>query len=156
MSARPSYPDVALSVRQPWAWLILHGGKDIENRTWTTRHRGPTAIHASQGMTRAEYENAVFSVEHQVDPTLADAIPPAHELERGGIVGAVEIVGCVDESDSQWFSGPFGFVMQNRTPLDFVPCRGALKMFRWEPLAPAAGEQTRIKKAYEQATEATT
>ncbi len=24
----------ALSIQQPWAWLILHGGKDIENRSW--------------------------------------------------------------------------------------------------------------------------
>ena len=35
-----------LSVRQPWAWLIVHGYKDIENRTWPTRHRGDTVIHA--------------------------------------------------------------------------------------------------------------
>ena len=26
-------PSVALSVRQPWAWAIIHGGKDVENRT---------------------------------------------------------------------------------------------------------------------------
>lgn len=24
----------ALSIRQPWAWLIANGHKDIENRTW--------------------------------------------------------------------------------------------------------------------------
>lgn len=30
----------ALSIRQPWAWLILHAGKDIENRVWQTRFRG--------------------------------------------------------------------------------------------------------------------
>ena len=26
----------ALSIRQPWAWAILHAGKDIENRDWRT------------------------------------------------------------------------------------------------------------------------
>ena len=31
----------ALSIRQPWSWLILHGGKDIENRSWRTNVRGP-------------------------------------------------------------------------------------------------------------------
>ena len=37
----------ALSIRQPWAWLILHGGKDIENRTWATKLRGRVLIHAA-------------------------------------------------------------------------------------------------------------
>lgn len=27
-------PELALSVRQPWAWAIIHAGKDIENRSW--------------------------------------------------------------------------------------------------------------------------
>lgn len=29
-----------LSIRQPWAWLIVNGYKDIENRTWPTHFRG--------------------------------------------------------------------------------------------------------------------
>jgi hypothetical protein len=36
----------ALSVRQPWAWLIVNGLKDIENRPRRTLHRGPLLIHA--------------------------------------------------------------------------------------------------------------
>lgn len=35
-----------LSVRQPWAYAIAHGGKQVENRTWWTTHTGPVAIHA--------------------------------------------------------------------------------------------------------------
>jgi len=41
---------IALSVRQPWAWLLLNG-KDIENRDWYTKYRGPLAIHASKGIS---------------------------------------------------------------------------------------------------------
>lgn len=37
-----------LSIRQPWAWAILYAGKDIENRTWFTYHRGPFLLHASK------------------------------------------------------------------------------------------------------------
>lgn len=48
---------IALSIRQPWAWHILNSGKDIENRDWPTRFRGRVLIHASKGMTRAEYED---------------------------------------------------------------------------------------------------
>src|SRR5437016_10859136 len=38
----------ALSVRQPWAWLIVNGHKDIENRSWQTKFRGKLLIHAGQ------------------------------------------------------------------------------------------------------------
>ena len=31
---------IALSIRQPWAWLIVNGYKDIENRDWKTHYRG--------------------------------------------------------------------------------------------------------------------
>lgn len=37
----------ALSIKQPWASLIAHGIKDIENRTWATKYRGKVLIHAS-------------------------------------------------------------------------------------------------------------
>lgn len=40
----------ALSIRQPWAWLIANGYKDIENRSWRTNYRGPVLIHASAAM----------------------------------------------------------------------------------------------------------
>lgn len=36
----------ALTVQQPWAWAIVHGGKDVENRTTAWKHRGQLAIHA--------------------------------------------------------------------------------------------------------------
>ncbi|MEU0468957.1 ASCH domain-containing protein [Amycolatopsis sp. NPDC006131] len=37
----------AITVRQPWAWAIAKGYKPIENRTWSTDHRGLIAIHAA-------------------------------------------------------------------------------------------------------------
>ena len=47
----------ALSIRQPWAWLIVNSHEDVENRTWRTRERGPVLVHASKGMTPTEYED---------------------------------------------------------------------------------------------------
>jgi hypothetical protein len=41
----------ALSVRQPYAWLIVAGLKDVENRSRRLRHRGPLLIHASIAIT---------------------------------------------------------------------------------------------------------
>lgn len=120
----PSSPVVALSIRQPWAWLILHGGKDIENRQWKTRFRGLIYVHAGKGMTRAEYNNAEFDAEEN-----GIKLPPYEELERGGIVGQVEIVDCVTQSASPWFFGDYGFVLRNAKPLTFRPCKGALGFF---------------------------
>jgi hypothetical protein len=45
----------ALSIRQPWAWLIVNGQKDIENRCWKTHFRGKIYVHAAKGMTRGDY-----------------------------------------------------------------------------------------------------
>ena len=43
-----------LTVRQPWAWAIIHGGKTIENRSRNVagKYRGPVAIHVAK--TRAD------------------------------------------------------------------------------------------------------
>ena len=49
----------ALSIRAPWWFCILHNGKDIENRDWSTRYRGPVLIHASKWWSlRAVAEDA--------------------------------------------------------------------------------------------------
>lgn len=87
---------IALSIRQPWAWLILHNGKDIENREWPTKFRGRVLVHAGKGMTEAEYEDALIFAHFRK----TGCLPNWADLERGGIVGSVEIVGCVTESAS--------------------------------------------------------
>ena len=117
----------ALSIRQPWAWLILNAGKDIENRDWKTSYRGRILIHASKGMTHDEYENAL-DTRYSIAPN-AGELPPFHILERGGIVGSVEIVDCVEESESPWFFGRYGFVLRDPKPLPFSPVRGQLGFF---------------------------
>jgi len=44
----------AISLWQPWAWAILHAGKDVENRTWPTHHRGPLLLHVAKRRTSTE------------------------------------------------------------------------------------------------------
>lgn len=117
----------ALSIRQPWAWLILHAGKDIENRDWYTALRGRVLIHAGKGMTREEYECAMDLAAHYSRPV--NGLPSFKELERGGIVGSVEIVDCVNVSKSPWFFGRYGFVLRDPQPLLFTPYKGQLGFF---------------------------
>lgn len=116
----------ALSIRQPWAWLILNAGKDIENRDWHTPVRGRVLVHAGKGMTRDEYEGAADTLA-VIRPELE--LPPLEALERGGIVGEVEIIDCVHHSNSPWFFGNYGFVLRNAKPITFRPFRGMLGFF---------------------------
>ena len=119
---------IALSIRQPWAWHILHSGKDIENRSWATSFRGRILVHAGKSCTRDEYENGADPLWDVEDGPMI-CTPPLKELPRGGIVSSVEIVDCVNRSDSMWFSGDFGFVLRDPQVLPFVAFRGALGFF---------------------------
>ena len=100
----------ALSVRQPWAWLLFHG-KPVENRDWVCLYRGPLAIHAAKGMTQAEYEDAVLFVK-SFDEKLAATIPPPELLARGKVIGTVQMIGCVHTHPSPFFQGKYGFVFR--------------------------------------------
>ncbi|OEZ92144.1 ASCH domain protein [Janthinobacterium sp. HH107] len=118
----------ALSIRQPWAWLIVNGHKDIENRSWTTRFRGDFLVHASKGMTRAEYDDVDLML--ALDEQLRHIKLPAFEhLERGGIVGVATITDCVTRSKSPWFFGSHGFVLVGAKPAPFAPLKGMLGFF---------------------------
>lgn len=123
-----------ISIRQPWAWAIIHAGKDIENRTWETGYRGPVLIHAAKGMTQQEYADFCEFFSKKVGRR--GITPPSFErLTRGGIVGRADIIACVREHPSPWFFGPYGFVLANVEPLPFRPCLGKLGLFDVEVVA---------------------
>ncbi len=109
----------ALSIKQPWAWLITSGQKDIENRSWPTKYRGPILIHAGKQRDR-EFNDR--------------GLPPINYIgykdQIGGIIGIAEIVDCVTKSDSPWFFGEYGFVLANARPVPFYPCKGQLGIFQ--------------------------
>lgn len=122
----------ALSIRQPWAWLIIHAGKDIENRSWRTHFRGRFLVHASAGCSRAEYEDAcqVACELEWLFELKVSTPPPFEQIQRGGIIGSVELVDCVGQSDSVWCSnGNFGFALRDPIPLPFRPYKGQLGFF---------------------------
>jgi hypothetical protein len=100
-----------LSIRQPWAYLITQGSKDIENRSWPTKYRGPFLVHASLNIDKKD------CLDHGLDRA---------DLQIGGVVGMAEIVDCVQKHRSKWFTGPCGFVLRNRKALPFVNWIGRL------------------------------
>ena len=89
-----------LSVRQPWASAIIYLGKDVENRSWPTSHRGLLAIHASKTMVEMSADLASYGV----------SMPSRDDMPFGAIIGTVEVVDCVPierlTSPSRWADGP--------------------------------------------------
>jgi hypothetical protein len=122
-----------LSVRQPWAWLIVNGYKDIENRTWHLRYRGSLLIHAGKAWDESYSPECPEWFQEEINSLLCGVkIPGPEELQRGGIVGMVDVVGCCTGHNSRWFEGPHGIVMRNQKPLPFVPCKGRLGLFDFD------------------------
>lgn len=110
----------ALSIRQPYAWLIINGHKDIENRNWQTTFRGRILIHASKTFD----PNGESIVRHHTDIKL----PTKYDL--GGLIGMVMLADCVTEHESGWFEGPYGFVFCRPVKFDrFWPMLGKLGLF---------------------------
>ncbi len=121
----------ALSIRQPWAWLIIHGGKDIENRTWSTNYRGRFLVHAAKGMTRKEYD-AAFAYAVAIDARFYRDMPAFEDLERGGIIGSVELIAVTPKSieQSSWHMVEcIGFKLSNPKEIPFQPLKGRLGFF---------------------------
>ena len=110
----------ALSIQQPWAWLIVNGYKDIENRDWPTKGRGRVYIHAGKKIDK----DAISWIKQEFPD-----IPLPESFDAGGIVGQARIVDCVTASDSRWFFGRFGFVIRDAQPLPFRPYKGQLGFF---------------------------
>ena len=124
-------PPLALSVRQPWAWAIVAGHKVIENRSAASVRAGHMdcrriAIHAATGLKGDEFDWAVWRLDqHGV------VCPRPDDLVRGAIIGAGDVVDFVTQSDSEWFGGQVGLVLENPEVCDPIPAVGALGYFAW-------------------------
>jgi hypothetical protein len=127
-------PRAAISIRAPWWWLILHGGKDIENRDWLTKYRGLVYLHASKWFNAEEVRDD-FEFAKRIIAETGAALPPVtlRDLRDSGgtLVGTAEITGCVEQSHSPWFFGRYGFIVAQARPLTRpISCKGALGFFR--------------------------
>lgn len=77
----------AITVRQPWAWAILHGGKDVENRTRNIagKYRGPLVIHA--GLAPFEQDNLASREHRRLHGSEAPTV-----IHFGAALGIVDLV----------------------------------------------------------------
>ena len=124
-AARRTYR--ALTLYEPFAWLLFHG-KTIENRSWSTSWRGPIAVHAGLRRDPSEYASA-----KAICDQLGIKLPPFDALPFGAVLGIVDVVGVVTQSNSPWFFGPYGWVIRN--PREFerpIPAKGSMGFWKWQ------------------------
>lgn len=74
----------ALTIKQPWATLIMQGDKRFEFRSWQTKYRGDLLIHAGKGIDKEAMKR------------LEKYLP--EELPYGKILGKVKLVDCIKMS----------------------------------------------------------
>ena len=116
-----------LTVRQPWAWAIIHGGKDVENRSWPTKHRGPLLIHAGSAFERNGYDEVQW-LARQPSPAPSDFV-------HGAIIGVVNLVECLRDAPSPWaVEGQWHWSLHDPRPITpSYPCTGRLGLWRPPP-----------------------
>jgi hypothetical protein len=133
-----------ISIRQPWAWLIINGEKRIENRTWKSRYTGPLLIHAAKGMTAEEYKYAIGRRSYELleagNKDTSAAIDQSH-LQFGGIIGITTMTGYIEKNSPAemkipyWSPDHYGWKLgENPIRLPFRPYKGQLNLFDVELL----------------------
>lgn len=122
-----------LSIRQPWAWLIVNGYKLIENRDWryVPSYRGELAIHASK---KFDWDGYYWVLQNFPEIPLPGkeiegkrGIP--YKYDRGGFVGVATMHDVVKESENPWFFGPLGFKLHSPRSVDLIRFKGNLGLF---------------------------
>lgn len=139
----------AISLMQPWAWLMTHGipsvpMKNIENRKWRTYERGLVLVHASLTWDEGNFPffdgkkktTTQFHINEIVPFEIRQVMPQfANQYPKGGIVGKFKVEKVVTKLDmvkqpkNIWFFGPYGFFTVDNGPLSFTPLRGQLNFF---------------------------
>ncbi len=97
---------LAISIQQPWAWAILHAGKDVENRTWECPGELPRRLVIHAGLT-IDIDAYDFLQEQGVTAPLG--------LPRGCLLGEVDVTKCLSKAEcySRWAFGPWCWVLRN-------------------------------------------
>ncbi len=119
----------AISIRQPWAWLIAEGLKTIETRTWETSYRGELIIAASKTkMTRIMTESL-----NREFPRLE------YNIEYGKGIAIARLVDCRpmtldDEDDAQCeiYDDAFSWVLDNVRKIEPFDIKGQLGIYNWQ------------------------
>lgn len=122
-SGRGPTPRKALTIHQPWASLIMAGIKDIENRRWSTKHRGPLWVHAGR------------ATDSTASATGARRLLDTDDLPAGMVLGLVTVTDVVQHHPSQWAEhGYWHWILADPRPLaEPIPFRGSQGLWNFPP-----------------------
>jgi hypothetical protein len=143
----------ALSLKQPWAELVLQGKKKIEIRKWNTHFRGEFLLHASKIPDQDAMKKFGFYQNSEKDKTQIRkkpnniphkniSTPKVSNLPLGSIVGKAVLVEVKNYKNEQDFQkdkslhlatqefGSYGFILKNVERLKPIKCKGSLNF--WE------------------------
>src|SRR5271157_978942 len=95
-------PTLALSIRQPWAWAVIHAGKDVENRSENMARRAEKLI----GQTVLIHAGKTVDLDG-FDALDNFGIYPPEDLLLGGVIGSARIEAVVRRHPSRWAARGF-------------------------------------------------
>lgn len=126
----------ALSIRQPYAWLVAQGYQNLVSRNWTTSYRGPLFIHTGKEVDPVSFRgNELFLPywERRFGPAIAAALPKhKRDYPTGGIIGCAmltDVITDFTESTRIWFDRKYCFVLKEVNALPFRPHLGNILFF---------------------------
>jgi len=103
----------ALTLWRPWDQAILYGGKRIENRPWVPWAKVLGKVIGLHAGMKYDRDGALWMLEKKL------YVPPSPSCSNPGvIVGLARVVDCVVSSDDPWFSGPFGWMLDDVVALE--------------------------------------
>jgi len=121
-----------LSIKNPWAYLVVLGIKDIENRSWKTNYRGKLLIHATQTPIKFNSYNELFTSD-QIK-IIQDNNINFNQMINSAIIGDVELIDCIQNSNSLWAeTGQWHWVLSTpkiySTPM--LNIKGSLSIWKY-------------------------
>jgi hypothetical protein len=138
---RMQFRGKAITVLQPWASAIAFAGKDVENRDWPTRYRGPLAIHAGARFSsddllvritkRTVCGRRIKTISEWIDhgATRLGLTSLHGELPASCVIAIAMMTACVSQSQSVWFGGTYGFQLDGVIPIEPFSMTGALGLW---------------------------
>lgn len=137
----------ALSIWQPWASFIALGIKNVENRGWATRYRGPLLIHAGKTFDEDWEEKLPAVLSHAA---LAVERWPAYFHLAGHLLAVVVLQGCAEWEDaaSPWHEeGQVGWYLRNPRLIRPLPYRGMWGIFDIQGASIEVCDLTALKRS---------
>jgi hypothetical protein len=137
---------LALSIRQPWAWAIIHAGKDVENRSENMARRSERLvgqiilIHAGKSLDRGGFDKLDdFGLDYPDDLS-----PRRH-------IGSARIASVLRRHPSRRAArGQWQIVLTDTRPRPFRPWRGQLGFFRARRISEASFRPSEPQRVVQQ------